>query len=233
MIHAQDLTMTFKGGVEAVRGISLDVAPGEIVGFLGPNGAGKSTTMRMLATLLRPTSGTATVAGHDLLSDPSGVRRGIGYVGQGTSVAPFTPIGEELVLQAQLAARLGLDEARARVRELMALLDLEGLEHRIGASLSGGQQRRVDLAFGLLHKPSLLILDEPSTGLDPASRAALWEHVKGLGITVLLSTHYLEEADALCDRLYLIDKGVVTASGTPAELKAGRTLDEFYLEATR
>ncbi|MGW3368668.1 ABC transporter ATP-binding protein [Streptosporangium canum] len=236
MIKTSDLSKTFPGGVEAVRGVDLAVEAGEIVGFLGPNGAGKTTTMRMLTTLLRPTGGTATVAGHDLVTDPEGVRRRIGYVSQNGGLSPADPVGEELELHAMLYG-MRPAEARERVREVLDDLDLTGLETRPGGALSGGQRRRFDLAFGLVHDPSLLFLDEPTTGLDPQSRANLWDHVRRLrerrGLTVFLTTHYLDEADALADRLFVIDHGVIVAEGTPAELKGGSgTLDDVFLSIT-
>ncbi|OUC80482.1 ABC transporter ATP-binding protein [Streptosporangium minutum] len=236
MIKTSDLSKTFPGGVEAVRGVDLAVEAGEIVGFLGPNGAGKTTTMRMLTTLLRPTGGTATVAGHDLVNDPEGVRRRIGYVSQNGGLSPADPVGEELELHAMLYGMRSA-EARERVRGVLDDLDLTGLETRPGGALSGGQRRRFDLAFGLVHDPSLLFLDEPTTGLDPQSRANLWDHVRRLrerrGLTVFLTTHYLDEADALADRLFVIDHGVIVAEGTPAELKGGSgTLDDVFLSIT-
>ncbi len=236
MIKTADLGKIYKGGVEAVRSVNISVEPGEIVGFLGPNGAGKTTTMRMLTTLLRPTSGTATVAGHDLLGDPRQVRRSIGYVSQSGAVDPTVPLGDELELQGMLYG-LSRSDARARIAQVLAMLDLEGMESRLGGALSGGQRRRVDIAFALLHQPVLLFLDEPTTGLDPQSRANLWDHIRSLrdeqGVTVFLTTHYLDEADALCDRLLIIDHGEIVAEGTPAELKAGgRTLDAAFLDIT-
>ncbi|MEV0420909.1 ABC transporter ATP-binding protein [Streptosporangium canum] len=236
MIKTSDLSKTFPGGVEAVRGVDLAVEAGEIVGFLGPNGAGKTTTMRMLTTLLRPTGGTATVAGHDLVTDPEGVRRHIGYVSQSGGLSPADPVGQELELHAMLYG-MRPAEARERVREVLDDLDLTGLETRPGGALSGGQRRRFDLGFGLVHGPSLLFLDEPTTGLDPQSRANLWDHVRRLrerrALTVFLTTHYLDEADALADRLFVIDHGVIVAEGTPAELKGGSgTLDDVFLSIT-
>ncbi|WP_405084349.1 ABC transporter ATP-binding protein [Microbispora sp. NBC_01389] len=237
MIHVRGLTKTF-GMVEAVRGIDVDVSAGEIVGFLGPNGAGKTTTLRMLTTLLRPASGAATVAGADLFADPVAVRRRIGYVAQGGAFGPFTPVGNELVLQARLYG-LSRAEARARVTSLLTALDLAGVEERTTVTLSGGQKRRLDIAMGLLHRPTLLFLDEPTTGLDPQSRANLWDHIRRLrerdGVTVFLTTHYLEEADALCDRVLIIDHGRIVAEGPPDRLKAehgARTLDEVFLAVT-
>ncbi|WP_066365415.1 ABC transporter ATP-binding protein [Herbidospora mongoliensis] len=233
MIEARALRRTFKG-VEAVRGIDLDVHEREIVGFLGPNGAGKTTTLRMLTTLLKPTSGTATVAGHDLVSDPSGVRKSIGYVAQGGMFTPLSLIGAELRLQARLYGH-SAREARRRVGEVLERVDLAGFENRSPASLSGGQARRADLALGLVHTPRVLFLDEPTNGLDPRARAELWSYIRGLKTTIFLSTHYLDEADALCDRVLIIDGGRIVASGSPAELKrdhAVGTLDEVFLTVT-
>ncbi|GLY16218.1 ATP-binding cassette domain-containing protein [Kineosporia rhizophila] len=227
MIHARALTRTFTtrtGPVEAVRGVDLDVETGEIVGFLGPNGAGKTTTLRMLTTLLRPTSGQATVAGHDLLRDPVGVRRNIGYVAQGGVTLPEARAGEECVDQARLYG-VSRRDAAARGQELFGQLDLDGLWERKCSSLSGGQRRRLDIVIGLMHSPGLVFLDEPTTGLDPQSRANLWDHIRrlrdDLGGTVFLTTHYLDEADQLCDRLLVIDHGRIVAAGTKEELKAG------------
>ncbi|MFF0517702.1 ATP-binding cassette domain-containing protein [Actinomadura nitritigenes] len=234
MIEARGLARTFTGKhgtVEAVRGVDLSVAPGEIVGFLGPNGAGKTTTLRMLTTLLAPTAGTAQVAGRDLRADPGGVRRRIGYVAQGGGTDPSVPVGEELDLQARL---YGVRDRAARIGELCARLELEGLRGRPCGALSGGQRRRLDIALGLVHRPPLLFLDEPTTGLDPQSRGNLWEHVRSLragdGTTVFLTTHYLDEADALCDRLLIIDRGRIVAAGTPAELKRRVAGDVVTLE---
>ncbi|GAA3644620.1 hypothetical protein GCM10022224_003990 [Nonomuraea antimicrobica] len=236
MIKTSGLGKTFKDGAEAVRGVDLSVAPGEIVGFLGPNGAGKSTTMRMLTTLLRPTAGTATVAGHDLLAEPRQVRRRIGYVAQGGGVPSFTPAKGELELQGMLYG-LSRPAVAARMEEVLAALDLTGQETKAPATLSGGRRRRLDIAFALLHHPVLLFLDEPTTGLDPQSRAGLWDHIRALradrGMTVFLTTHYLDEADALCDRVLIIDHGRIVAQGAPAELKTGgRTLDDVFLDLT-
>ncbi len=225
MIHARGLARTFrtrKGTVEAVSGVDIDVDAGELVGFLGPNGAGKTTTLRMLTTLLHPTAGTATVAGHDLLTDPVGVRRQIGYVGQNGGAGPDCLVADELVLQGRFYGMSRAD-ARARAAQLIGDLDLEGMETRIVSTLSGGQRRRLDIAMGLMHLPGLLFLDEPSTGLDPQSRANLWGHIRGLhaerGTTLFLTTHYLDEADALCDRILVIDQGRIVAEGTPDALK--------------
>jgi len=236
MIEARGLARTFKSrgrSVEAVRGVDLDVKAGELVGFLGPNGAGKTTTLRMLTTLLRPTSGTATVGGVDLLADPVGVRKQIGYVAQGGGSAPECRVIEEIEIQGRF---YGLSKAEAvrRGAELSGQLDIEGLEQRLVRTLSGGQKRRLDIALGLIHSPQLVFLDEPTTGLDPQSRANLWEHIRSLrdqhGVTVFLTTHYLDEADSLCDRILVIDDGRIVAEGTPDELKARVSGDGVAVE---
>ncbi len=226
MIKARGLTRTFtvrNRAVEAVRGIDLDVAPGELVGFLGPNGAGKTTTLRMLTTLLAPTSGEAIVAGADLLTDPAGVRARIGYVGQGNGGGLDQQVGHELVMQARLHG-LNSAQARQRAQEMAETFELTELRNRLVITLSGGQKRRLDIALGVLHRPSLVFLDEPSTGLDPQSRDNLWRHIRDLrerhGATVFLTTHYLDEADALCDRIVIIDNGRIVAEGSPDELKS-------------
>ncbi|HEY0195657.1 MAG TPA: ATP-binding cassette domain-containing protein [Kofleriaceae bacterium] len=225
MIEARGLTRTFKtrfATVEAVRGIDLDVAPGEIVGLLGPNGAGKTTTQRMLSTLLVPTAGKATIAGCDLQRDPVGVRRQLGYISQSGGTNPSAAVDEELVTQGQLYG-LSRATARSRAGALRELLELSDLGDRLIKTLSGGQRRRLDIALGLVHDPRLVFLDEPSTGLDPQSRANLWSHIRSLrdhkNVTILLTTHYLDEADAMCDRILIIDQGKIVAEGTPAELK--------------
>jgi ABC-2 type transport system ATP-binding protein len=230
VIEARGLTRVFKNRkrtVEAVRGVDLTVDEGEIVGFLGPNGAGKTTTLRMLTTLLRPTAGSATVAGADLLRDPVGVRRRIGYVPQAIGVTgggtdPNCQVGEELLVQAELY-RLPKSDAARRASLLAAQLELAGLEQRLTKTLSGGQRRRLDIALGLVHSPRIVFLDEPTTGLDPQSRSNLWAHIAKLrdelSTTVFLTTHYLDEADALCDRILIIDHGKIVAEGSPDALK--------------
>jgi len=226
VISAHQLRRTFRtkaGPVEAVVGIDLEVRAGEIVGLLGPNGAGKTTTLRMLTTLLPPTAGSATVAGADLRTEPREVRRRIGYVAQvGGSPAPGTRLGEELIAQARLQG-LSKADATARLAELAPRLDLDGLEGRALSELSGGQRRRFDVAIGLMHRPQLVFLDEPTTGLDPQSRANLWQHIRSLrdehGATVVLTTHYLDEADALADRILVMDHGRIVADDTPDALK--------------
>ncbi|MGW0190358.1 ABC transporter ATP-binding protein [Streptomyces sp. NPDC003362] len=244
IISTAGLARTFQtkqGPVEAVRGIDLAVQPGEILGFLGPNGAGKTTTLRMLTTLLKPTGGAATVAGCDLATDPVGVRRACGYVAQSGGVDGQIGVREELVTQGRLY-RLPKARARERAEELAHELDLTGLLDRRTAELSGGQRRRLDIAMALTHRPRVLFLDEPTTGLDPAARADLWDLVRRLrdehGTTVFLTTHYLDEADALSDRLVVVDRGTVAAEGTPTALKlryggsVDATLQETFLAIT-
>jgi ABC-2 type transport system ATP-binding protein len=225
MIEAQGLSRSFtaRGSkVDAVSGVDLQVAEGEIVGFLGPNGAGKTTTLRMLTTLLAPTSGSARVAGYDLRREPVEVRRRIGYVAQGGCTDPEARVGEELVDQALLYG-ITSEVATRRAHALLEQLELPDTWKRATKTLSGGQRRRLDVAMGLIHEPGLLFLDEPTTGLDPQARANMWQHVRSLrddrGATVFLTTHYLEEADALCDRVLIIDGGKIVAEGAPDELR--------------
>ncbi|RZQ63464.1 ABC transporter ATP-binding protein [Amycolatopsis suaedae] len=226
MIRARGLSRRFAARgrtVDAVKGVDIDVADGELVGFLGPNGAGKTTTLRMLTTLLRPTAGEATVGGCDLLTDPLGVRKRIGYVAQGGGTSPEARVIEEIEFQGRLYG-LSRAEVRRRAGVLTERLDLAGLDTRLTRTLSGGQRRRLDIALGLVHEPGLIFLDEPTTGLDPQSRANLWEHIRDLrdrrGVTVFLTTHYLDEADNLCDRILVIDDGRIVTEGTPDALKA-------------
>lgn len=224
MIETRDLRRTFhsrQGTVDAVAGVDLRVEAGEIFGFLGPNGAGKTTTLRMLSTLLPPTGGQATVAGCDLRREPQQVRERIGYVGQRGSTDPAITGRTELVFQGRLYG-MAATAAKQRAAELLATLELEDCADRPSGTYSGGQRRRLDIGLGLIHRPKLLFLDEPTTGLDPQSRARLWDEVRRLragGTTVFLTTHYLEEADALCDHLAIIDHGRIVAEGTTDELK--------------
>jgi ABC-2 type transport system ATP-binding protein len=221
-IEARDLQRSFKGGIHAVRGIDLEVAPGEVYGFLGPNGAGKSTTVRMLVTLLKPTGGRALVAGHDVANEPDAVRRKIGVALQDAALDGLMT-GRELVeLQATLHGIPARDVA-ARGRDLLERVGLSDAQDRRVATYSGGMRRRLDLAMALIHAPEVLFLDEPTTGLDPVSRLTLWDEVRRLkdeGTTVFLTTQYLEEADQLADRVGIINQGVLVAEGTPAALKA-------------
>ncbi len=226
MIETHELRRTFsvrgKGkDIEAVRGVDLQVGEGAIFGFLGPNGAGKTTTLRMLATLLTPTSGTAIVAGADLARQPEEVRRRIGYVPQGGSTDPSETGRGELVIQGRL---YGLDapSAKRRAAEVLAALELDDAADRYISTYSGGMRLRLDVCLGIVHRPAVLFLDEPTTGLDPQARARMWDEIRALraaGTTVFLTTHYLEEADALADRLAIIDHGRIVAEGTADELK--------------
>src|SRR6266571_9137626 len=224
VIQTRGLRRVFKSRsrqVEAVAGVDLTVNRGEIFGFLGPNGAGKTTTLRMLATLLPPSGGTARVAGCELAAEPGRIRERIGYVGQAGGSDREITGRAELVFQGRL---YGMSSAAAekRAAELIEMLELEAAADRKVGTYSGGQKRRLDIGLGLVHGPELLFLDEPTTGLDPQSRARVWDEVRRMhegGTTVFLTTHYLDEADALCDRVAIIDYGKIVAEGTPEELK--------------
>jgi ABC-2 type transport system ATP-binding protein len=228
MIETRGLRKSFKSRqgrekkvVEAVRGVDLDVAAGEIFGFLGPNGAGKTTTLRMLATLIEPDGGTATVAGIDLRRSPGEVRRRIGYVAQGGSTWDDSTAREELIHQARLYG-IHKADAAARAERVLGAFQLTEYADRKCKTYSGGQRRRVDIALGIIHEPRVVFLDEPTSGLDPQSRAHMWDEIRRLrseGMTIFLTTHYLDEADALCDRISIIDHGQIVAEGTPDELK--------------
>jgi ABC-2 type transport system ATP-binding protein len=228
MIETRGLRKSFtsrqgreKKVVEAVRGVDLDVAEGEIFGFLGPNGAGKTTTLRMLATLIEPDGGSAIIAGADLLRSPGAVRRLIGYVAQGGSTWDDSTAREELVHQARLYG-IGKADAAARAERVLGAFQLAEYADRKCKTYSGGQRRRVDIALGIIHDPKVVFLDEPTSGLDPQSRAHMWAEIRRLraeGMTVFITTHYLDEADALCDRISIMDYGEIVASGTPAALK--------------
>jgi ABC-2 type transport system ATP-binding protein len=222
-IEVEGLVRVFKKGPRAVDGIDLEVAPGEIYGFLGPNGAGKSTTVLMLTTLLPPTEGRALVAGHDIVREGAAVREAIGAALQEAALDPFLTGREHMDLQGGLH---GLDRAERKSRgaELLARVGLSDAADRKVGGYSGGMRRRLDLGLALVHRPRILFLDEPTTGLDPQSRTALWEEVGRLssedGVTVFLTTQYLEEADVLANRVGIIDHGKIVAEGTPAALKA-------------
>jgi ABC-2 type transport system ATP-binding protein len=231
-VEVRSLQRTFKGGVEAVRGIDLSVARGEVFGFLGPNGAGKTTTVRMLCTLLPPTAGSARVAGLDVVADAAAVRRRIGVALQEIGLDPVQSGRELLELQCGLYGITGA-EARTRTAELLELVGLSDAADRRTKTYSGGMKRRLDLASALVHSPEVLFLDEPTTGLDPASRLTVWDEVRRInaaGTTVFLTTQYLEEADQLCDRLAIIDAGRIVAEGTPESLKAEMGHDVVTLE---
>jgi ABC-2 type transport system ATP-binding protein len=245
-VRAEGLVKHYEDGddtVEAVRGVDLEIQPGEIFGFLGPNGAGKSTTVRMLTTLLTITAGRAEVAGTDIAEDPEGVRRRIGVALQEAGLDPRQTGRELLTLHGRLFG-FGKAEATARAQELLELVELEEAADRVTKGYSGGMQRRLDLAAALVHEPEVLFLDEPTTGLDPASRLTVWEEVRRIndrGTTVFLTTQYLEEADQLCDRLAIIDDGRIVREGSPESLKgelserrggAETTLDDVFLDAT-
>src|SRR5215475_7371708 len=222
-IEAKGLVRTFKGDIVAVDGIDLRVEPGEIYGFLGPNGAGKSTTVHMLTTLLPPTSGSAHVAGFDIVKEGPKVRSSIGAALQEAALDNLLTGREHHNLQCALHG-IPRSERRARSQELLERVGLTLAADRKVGGYSGGMKRRLDLALALAHRPTILFLDEPTTGLDPQSRAALWTEVARLarddGVTVFLTTQYLEEADALADRVGIIDHGHIVAQGTPAALKA-------------
>ena len=247
-VAAQGLVKTFTGKkgstVEAVRGVDLEVEAGEVFGFLGPNGAGKSTTVRMLTTLTTITAGAAQIVGVDVASDPDGVRRKIGVALQEVGLDPRQSGREILVLQARLFG-LTREESQARAVELLDLVELTDAADRRTKTYSGGMKRRLDLASALVHRPDVLFLDEPTTGLDPASRLVVWEEVRRineLGVTVFLTTQYLEEADQLCSRLAIIDGGRIVREGSPESLKADLkaklggdaepTLDDVFLDVT-
>ncbi len=225
MIETKALTKHFAQGkklVEAVKGVTLDVAEGELVALLGPNGAGKSTTLRMLTTLLEPTSGSARIAGFDIAAARNEVRSSLGYVGQGNGAGHNQRVRDELVTQG-LCYGMSKGDSQVRADELLGDLELTDLGTRKVSTLSGGQRRRLDIALGLVHRPPLLFLDEPTTGMDPQSRANLWEHIRRLrdeGTTIVLTTHYLEEAEALADRVAVIAGGRLVAVDTPHRLTA-------------
>lgn len=232
-VEARELTKTYPGGVTALAGLGLTVRPGTVFGLLGPNGAGKSTTVKVLTTLARPDSGTATVAGHDVLRHPDRVRRAIGVVAQRSGADPVATGRENLLLQGRLYGLRGAGLA-SRVDDLLARFALADAAGRPAKSYSGGMQRRLDVALGLVHRPEVLFLDEPTTGLDPEARTAMWQEIGRLagdeGLTVVLTTHYLEEADHLADRIAIVDRGRVVATGDPDRLKAELRGDAVQVE---
>jgi ABC-2 type transport system ATP-binding protein len=237
-LTATDLVKTYRAGrgqppVHALDGLSIDVPPGQVFGLLGPNGAGKSTTIKILATLARPDSGHATVAGLDVLRDPDGVRHAIGLVSQKPSADPMATARENLVLAGRIQG-MTRGSARARAAELLAAFGLSDDADRLAKAYSGGLARRLDIAIGLVHRPPVLFLDEPTTGLDPEARAGMWAEIRRLStdeqVTVLLTTHYLEEADQLASQLAIVDHGRVVARGTPEELKRDLRGDTVTVE---
>ena len=231
-IEASDLVKVYPGDIRALDGVSLTVAPGSIFGLLGPNGAGKSTTVRILSTLSRPTAGTATVAGHDVLRHPERVRSAIGVVGQRSAVDPSATGRENLVLQGQMFG-IGPRELRSRITGMFERFTLTDAADRLVGTWSGGMRRKLDVAMGLINQPRVLFLDEPTTGLDPEARAELWAEVASLsrdgGLAILLTTHYLEEADHLADHLAIVDHGRIVAGGTPEALKAELHGDAIHI----
>jgi ABC-2 type transport system ATP-binding protein len=236
-IRASHLRKTF-GDFVAVDDVSLDVAPGSSFALLGPNGAGKSTVIRMLTTLIEPTSGTAWVAGHDVAAAPDAVRRAIGVIPQALTSDPDLTAAENLEFYAGLYS-VPTGQWRDLVARLLALVDLSEWRDRLVGTFSGGMRRRLEIARSLIHQPEVLFLDEPTTGLDPASRLAMWEMIRQVqqmsGLTLFLTTHYMEEADELCDLVAICDHGRIVGSGTPAELKltvGGGTLEDVFIAYT-
>ncbi|HZQ16081.1 MAG TPA: ATP-binding cassette domain-containing protein [Gaiellaceae bacterium] len=221
------------GSVQALDGVSFAVEEGEVFGLLGPNGAGKSTTVRVLVTLTEPDDGDARVGGHDVRRDPGAVRRTIGYVPQDSGVDGLGTGRENLMLQGRVQGMSGA-ALRARVDELLELVGIADAADRIVKTYSGGMRRRLDIALGLVHRPRVLFLDEPTTGLDPEARVAMWSEVSRLAaaesLTILLTTHYLEEADELADRLAIVSRGKIVAEGTPRELKGRLAGDAVHVE---
>jgi len=232
-IEAVGLVKTYPKDVRALDGVTFSVEEGTIFGLLGPNGAGKSTTVKILTTLTTPDEGRATVAGLDVLGEPRAVRRAIGAVGQKPGVDPEATGRENLLLQGDLYGMPRAD-ARTRADELLRRFGLVDAAGRLVRTYSGGMQRRLDVAAGLMHRPQVLFLDEPTTGLDPEARAEMWSEIERLaaeeGVTVLLTTHYLEEADRLAKRLAIVDRGRVVAAGTPDELKSELRGDALVVE---
>jgi ABC-2 type transport system ATP-binding protein len=231
-VEAHDLVKVYPPGVRALDGLSLSIEAGEIFGLLGPNGAGKSTVIKILTTLARPDAGTASVAGHDVLRHPRRVRREIGVVAQRSGTDPLVSGHDNLMLQGHLYGLKG-PVLRRRVSDLLERFGLADAANRPARTYSGGMQRRLDLALGLVHQPAVLFLDEPTTGLDPQARAVLWQEIGRLStqehVTVLLTTHYLDEADRLADRLAIVDKGQVVVTGTPDALKGELRGDAIHV----
>ncbi|HEU5441459.1 MAG TPA: ATP-binding cassette domain-containing protein [Ktedonobacterales bacterium] len=233
VVEAEGLRKMYRGGVEALKGVSFGVSPGCVFALLGPNGAGKSTIVKILTTLSRPTTGRASIAGHDVVREPERVRRVIGLVAQKSAVDLEATAAENLALQGQLYGMSGV-ELRRRVSTLLERFNLTDARNRIARTLSGGMQRKLDVAMGLIHQPRVLFLDEPTTGLDPEARADMWREIARLaredGLTVVLTTHYLEEADHLAQRVAIIDHGQIVVEGTPEGLKAELRGDAIQVE---
>ena len=232
IIEVRDLIKVYGDDTRAVDGISFAVKPGELFGFLGPNGAGKTTTIRILATLLRQTEGDAWVAGFDVATQPSEVRKSLGLAQQTPALDAFST-GRETLELAGVLHRMPRPEVRRRADELLELMGLTSVGDKLTGSYSGGMKRRIDLASALMHRPPVLILDEPTEGLDPQSRTALWEELERIGqagTTMLLTTHYMEEADRLCNRLAIIDNGQIVVDGAPDELKRSVGADTVVLQ---
>jgi ABC-2 type transport system ATP-binding protein len=232
-IEANSLVKTYPGGVTALDGLSITVRPGEVLGLLGPNGAGKSTTIKILTTLVRPDSGTASIAGYGTSRQPDRVRQVIGVVSQRSGADPMASGRDNLMLQGRLYGMRGAKLSR-RVQELLDRFDLTEASGRQVRTYSGGMQRRLDVALGLVHRPKVLFLDEPTTGLDPEARTAMWQEIARLAgddsLAILLTTHYLDEADHLAGRVAIVDKGRIVAEGSPEALKAELRGDAVHLE---
>ena len=233
-IDAQGLRLTYADGTEAVRGIDLTVPRGEFFGFLGPNGAGKTTTIKVLATLLQPTGGSVSVNGFDVTDDPRKIRQSIGYMRQETTIDPELTARENIRFACE-AYGVPRGERDERIDELLDLVDLADVGDKKSEGFSGGMKKRLDAATALVHRPPLVFLDEPTTGLDPKARNRLWDYFRKIndqGTTILLTTQYLEEADQLCDRISVINDGELVATGSPAELKreVGGEILEIELE---
>ena len=232
-IEANSLVKTYPGGVTALDGLSITVRPGEVLGLLGPNGAGKSTTIKILTTLVRPDSGTASIAGYGISRQPDRVRQVIGVVSQRSGADPMASGRDNLMLQGRLYGMRGATLSR-RVQELLDRFDLTEASGRQVRTYSGGMQRRLDVALGLVHRPKVLFLDEPTTGLDPEARTAMWQEIARLAgddsLAILLTTHYLDEADHLAGRVAIVDKGRIVAEGSPEALKAELRGDAVHLE---
>ena len=232
-VEAEGLVKTYPGGVQALGGVSFSVRPGTVFALLGPNGAGKSTMVKILTTLSRPTSGRASIVGRDVVREPHRVRRAIGVVAQKSSVDLEATAAENLMLQGQLYGLSGA-KLRRRVASLLERFDLTDARKRLARTLSGGMQRKLDVAMGLIHQPQVLFLDEPTTGLDPEARADMWREIARLarddGLTVVLTTHYLEEADHLARYVAIIDHGQIVVEGTPEALKAELRGDAIQVE---